>query len=112
MAKTKQKAKNAGPYVQRLLEDEYVHDQLMNAATRLREAYGRASRKKGKAADDKLLYNQVREAAGSLRNAAKAIQRKPPPRRRGRKALIVAGVAGAAAAAAAGKAAKGGRQQR
>ncbi|HET8672132.1 MAG TPA: hypothetical protein VFL87_00735 [Thermoleophilaceae bacterium] len=110
MAKTK--AKSAAPYVQRLLEDEYVHDQLMNAAERLRDAYGRVSSKKAKAADDKRFYNQVREAAGSLRNAANAIQRKPPPRRRGRKVLIVTGVAGAAAAAtvAASKAAKGGQE--
>jgi hypothetical protein len=111
MAKTKKKAKSAAPYVQRLVEDEYVHDQLMNAAARLREAYDRASSKKAKAADDKRFYNHVREAAGSLRNAANAIQRKPPPRKRGRKVLIVAGAAGAAAAAAAAsKAAKGGQQ--
>jgi hypothetical protein len=110
MAKTKQKAKSAAPYVQRMLEDEYVHDQLINAAARLRDAYGRVSSKRSKAADDKRVYAHVREAAGSLRNAVTAVQRKPPPRKRGRKALIAAGVAGAGAAAIAASKSKGGAQ--
>ena len=68
MAKSKQ-AKSAAPYVQRLLEDEYVQQQLRTAAARLREAYGRASRKRGKAAEDKKLYDNLRDAVTSTRRS-------------------------------------------
>jgi chemotaxis response regulator CheB len=97
--KTADLTRGAAPYVRRLLEDEYVHDQLSDAATRLRKAYRRAERKKkgAKAAEDKKLYAHVRGAAGSLRGAALALQRKPPPKqskRRGRKLVLVATLAG------------------
>jgi hypothetical protein len=96
--KTADLTRGAAPYVRRLLEDERVHDQLSDAATRLRKAYRRAERKKkgAKAAEDKKLYAHVRGAAGSLRGAALALQRKPPPKpkRRGRKVVRVATLAG------------------
>ena len=96
--KTADLPRSAAPYVRRLLEDEHVHDQLSDAATRLRKAYRRAERKKkgAKAAEDKKLYAHVRGAAGSLRGAALALQRKPPPKpkRRGRKVVLVAALAG------------------
>ncbi len=92
-------AKSAVPYLQRLVEDEYVQAQLRDAVARLREAYERAYRKRGKAADDKKLYGSLRQAAGSIRNATTALQRrKPEPKRHGRKLVAVAlaggGVAG------------------
>ena len=102
MAKTKtaKLTRDAGPYVRRLLEDERVHDQLSDAAARLRKAYRRAERKKkgAKAAEDKKLYAHVRRAAASLRGAAMALQRKPPPKpkRRGRKVVLVGTLAGGA----------------
>jgi hypothetical protein len=96
--KTADLTRSAAPYVRRLLEDEHVHDQLNDAATRLRKAYRRAERKKkgAKAAEDKKLYAHVRAAAGSLRGAALALQRKPPPKpkRRGRKIMLAATVTG------------------
>jgi hypothetical protein len=95
--KTARLTRDAGPYVRRLLEDEYIHDQLSDAAARLRKAYDRAERKKkgAKAAEDKKLYAHVRGAAGSLRSAALALQRKPPePKRRGRKVLVVGSLVG------------------
>jgi hypothetical protein len=96
MAKSKQ-AKSAVPYVQQLVEDEYVQQQLRTAAARLREAYGRASRKRGKAAEDKKFYDNLRDAVTSTRRAALALQRRQPePKRRGRKLLLVAVAGGGA----------------
>ena len=93
MAKTAQRKDEAALYMRRLLEDERVHDQLADAAARVREAYQRIERTKkgGKAAEDKKLYENVREAAGSLRGAVIALRQPPPkPKRTGRKVLIVA----------------------
>ena len=90
MAKTS-KAKSALPYLQRLLEDEFVQEQLRNAALGLRGAYGRARTKRSQATDDKVLYRNLRKAATSVRNTASALRHpEPPPKRRLRK---VAGVA-------------------
>ena len=99
MAKTKtdRLKTNAAPVLRRLVEDEYVHEQITEAAARLHKAYRRADRKNGaKAAEDKKLYAHVRAAAGSLRRAALALQPKPPPKRRGRKLMALGVVAGGA----------------
>jgi hypothetical protein len=93
-------ASRAAPYLQRLVENEYVQDNLSDAFGSLRAAYGRASgRKAVDAADDKKLRRQVRDAAGSLREAAIALKtgRKKPKKKRGRLLLLL--VAGGAAAA-------------
>src|SRR5215467_11866921 len=97
-------AANATVYLQRLVEDDYVHEQITEAVSRLHKAYGRAQRKKAAdAAEDKKLYGHVRAAAGSIRRAVLAVQRKPPkPRRRGRK-LLVGAVVGAGVVVAARK---------
>jgi ferric-dicitrate binding protein FerR (iron transport regulator) len=103
MAKTKQ-AKSALPYARRLIEDQYVHEQLQNAAARLRQAYGRISRQRGKAAEDKKLYGNLREAATSIRKATLALQRRrPEPKRRGRKVLLVVLAGGGAAVILSGR---------
>ena len=84
MAKSK-KAKSAVPYARRLLEDEYVQEQLRNAAGGLRAAYERVRKERAQATEDKRLYGHVREAATSIRNAATALRRpKPQPRRKRR----------------------------
>jgi ferric-dicitrate binding protein FerR (iron transport regulator) len=96
MANPKQ-AKSAVPYLLQLAENQYVQEQLRNAVVRLRQAYTRASREGPNAAKDKKLYERIREAASSIRTAARAIEEPPPkPKRRGRKALLLAG-AGAGA---------------
>jgi hypothetical protein len=97
MAKSKQ-AKGAMPYVRRLAEDEYVQRHLRNATTRLGDAYGRVSRKRGRAVEDKKLYDQLREAATSARKGALALRGRPPepPKRKGRKLVLVAVAGGAA----------------
>jgi ferric-dicitrate binding protein FerR (iron transport regulator) len=98
MAKT-DKAKSALPYARRLLEDEYVQEQLRSAAVALRTAYGRARAERADATEDKRLYGHVREAAISLRKATTALQRpKPAPRkRRFRKAATLAFALGGSA---------------
>jgi len=103
MAKTKKQAKSAVPYVRRVLEDEYVHEQLRRASAGLRAAYGRVSSRRGEAAEDKKLYGHLREAATSARRAVLAVRRRPEPKRRGRKLLLVVVAGGGAAVALSGK---------
>jgi hypothetical protein len=95
---TTSKAKSALPYVQRLLEDKYVQDQLRDATVGVRSTYRRAVRRRGQATDDKKLYRSLRRAATSIRNATIALRRpEPPPKRRGRKMLVIALCAGGTA---------------
>ena len=96
----RKKGSSAITYARRLTEDDYVHGQLGQAADGLRKAYGRASRRKGKAAEDKKLYANLRQSATSIRRALLALQRKPPePKHRGRKLALVALAGGGAAVA-------------
>jgi hypothetical protein len=64
----------------RLMEDDYLHDQLSAGAARLQAAYkrGRALRAQ-QAVKDQKLYDHVREAAGALTEAARRITGKPKP---------------------------------
>jgi hypothetical protein len=97
MARSK-KRESAITYARRLADDDYVQAQLRNALAGLRGAYERASRQRGKAAEDKKLYGHLRESATSIRRAALALQRKrPEPKRRGRKLVLVALAGGGAA---------------
>jgi hypothetical protein len=90
MAKTKE-AKSAFLYVQRLLEDQYVQDELREAVAGLHTAYTRAAHKRADAAGDKKLYAGVRRAATSVRNAAIALRRpEPPPKHRVRNLIVIA----------------------
>jgi ferric-dicitrate binding protein FerR (iron transport regulator) len=94
----KQKAQSAVPYIQRLLDDEYVQHQLRSAASGLRAVYRRASRQGGQAVEDKRLYGNLRQAASSIRRATTALQRpKPQPKRRGRKIAAATLAAGGGA---------------
>ena len=97
MAKSKSRqARRAAPYLRRAIEDEYVQQQLRNAVTRMREAYGRVSRKQAAAAEDKKLYRNLREAAVSVRNAIGRIEEPPPPKHGLRNTLLAgATIAGA-----------------
>jgi hypothetical protein len=94
------KVANAGTYAQRLIENDYVQENLAQAAESLRAAYRRASKRRVEPTRDEKLRRQVREAARSLREAASALQsgRRKPKRRRGRRVVVLLG-AGAAAAA-------------
>jgi hypothetical protein len=87
------------PYFWRLLEDEYIQDQLGQAITGLRHSSRRAKGHSAREAiRDRRLRAQLRLAANSLTAAARALQQPPPPKRhRVRRALLLsaAGVAGA-----------------
>jgi hypothetical protein len=95
MAKAKKvkKAKKATPYLRRLVEDERVHGHMRDAAAGIQQAYGRVSRKGGRATEDQKLYDHVREAATSARRAVVAVRTPPEPTHRGRK-LVLIGLAG------------------
>jgi hypothetical protein len=85
-------------YVQRLLEDDYVQEQLREAAIGLRAAYGRVSRKRVAAAEDKKLYGNLQQATTSIRKALVALQRpKPKPQHRIRKVALAVVVVGGGA---------------
>ena len=94
------KMASAGTYAQRLIENEYVQENLAQAAESLRAAYRRASKRRVEPTRDEKLRRQVREAALSLREAASALQsgRRKPRKRRGRRVVVLIS-AGAAAAA-------------
>jgi hypothetical protein len=91
----------AGVYAQRLVDNEYVQDNLAHAAENLRAAVRRASKRRVEPTTDEKIRQQVRQAAQSLSEAASALKtgRTRPKRRRGRRVLVVL-VVGAGAAAA------------
>jgi hypothetical protein len=94
-------------YLERLLEDDYVQEQIGEAAGRLRDAYRRAAdRRAAEAVQDKKLYEQLRVAAASLVNAARGLRGKPPPKRRARRVLVPAVIAIALGAVIWGRSAK------
>jgi hypothetical protein len=67
--------------IERLIDDEYVHEQLTAGAQRLGAAYRRArTLRREEAVRDQTLYDHVRVAAGSLTEAARRVAGKPPPR--------------------------------
>jgi hypothetical protein len=92
-----QPTKSAASYAQRLFEDEYVQGQLRDAAIGMRTAYDRIRKKPERAAEDKKLYSNVRQAATSIRKAALALRRpepEPEPKHRLRTALVAIAVVG------------------
>jgi hypothetical protein len=117
MASKKKKAAKAGagaigaaqaarnnPYVQRLVEDEELRDNLRTAYDSAKNAYGRMSNGKGPAKallDDKKTQKELKEAAASLKDAADSLRggkKKKSGGGLGRKLLILAVGAGVALA--------------
>ena len=95
MAKISQ-AKAALPYIQRVVEDEYVQEQLRSAVSGARAAYLRARKQRGQVVEDKGLYRNLRQAATALQKATGALRPPPPePKHRGRKLAAVALAMGA-----------------
>ena len=94
-------AAKAGTYAQRLIDNEYVQENLAQAAESLRAAYRRASKRGVEPTRDEKLRGQVRQAAQSLSEAASALKtgRQRPKRRRGRRMLVILAVAGGGAVA-------------
>jgi hypothetical protein len=91
-------ASNAGTYARRLIENEYVQENLAHAAESLRAAYRRASKRRVEPTRDEKLRRQVRQAALSLNEAARTLKsgrRKAKQRRNRRTIVLVATAAGA-----------------
>jgi hypothetical protein len=70
------------PYVQRLIEDDDLREELRGAFESARKAYGRIDGKPGKALEDKKVQRDLKQAAESLKSAADSL-REPQKRKRG-----------------------------
>ena len=89
-------------YVQRLIDDQDLRENLRTAYESARKAYARMSNGKGPAKalmEDKKVQRELREAATSLRDAADTL-RAPTRRKRRRGRLLVIGIVGAGLAIA------------
>ena|SRR3712207_5514660 len=97
------KAARSNPYVQRLVEDDQLRENLRTAYESARKAYERMSNGKGPAKalmDDKKTQKELKEAATSLREAADSLRgakKKKKRRRGGRIVLLLVGVGAALA---------------
>jgi hypothetical protein len=93
------------PYVQRIVEDEDLRDNIWQAYDSARQAAGRLSNGKSPTKqifDDKKLQKELKNAAESLRDATVALREAPNRKKRGGglgKLLLVAVIGGAAALA-------------
>jgi DNA-binding transcriptional regulator PaaX len=88
-------------YVQRLVEDPELRENLRNAFESARKAYTRMSNGKGPVkavTEDKKVQRELKEAASSLRDAAEQLRGKKRKRRKGR--LLLVGLVGAGLALA------------
>ncbi len=85
------KAAKDNAYVQRLIEDEELRNNLRTAYDSARSAYDRMASGKGPQAalNDKKTQKQLREAATSLRDAADALRDAKTKKRRGRGLLFL-----------------------
>ena len=82
------KAARKNEYVQKLIEDEGLRDDLRSAYDSARKAYSRLNGKgPAKALDDKKVQKEFKEAASSLKSAAETL-RGPVKKRRKRKSLL------------------------
>ena len=78
-------AATATPYVQRLIQDEDLRDNLRVAFESGRNAFDRLSNGKGPGKallDDKKLHRDLKTAADSLRDASEALREGPKKRKR------------------------------
>ena len=70
-------------YVNRLLDDDVVREQIGDALVRGRSAYRRARAKRvAEAVKDKRLMDHLTGAVASLQAALRALTDQPPPKRR------------------------------
>jgi hypothetical protein len=78
-------------YVQRLIEDPELRENLRTAFESTRKAYGRMNGKGPvKALDDKKVQRELKQAADSLRTAADSLRAKPKRRKRRGRLLLIA----------------------
>ena len=111
MAKSKAKAAKAGstaavatvsPYLQRLIQDAELRNNLKTAYDSARVAYGRINNGKApaKLLDDRKLQKELQNAANALKEASDSLRRGPRRRKRwlGPGRLLFLGVVGTAVA--------------
>ena len=94
------KAIRSNQYVQRLVEDDELRDNLRSAFVSARKAYSRVNGKgPAKALDDKKVQRELKDAAANLKDAAESLRgKKKRKRRKGRLLLLALIGAGAALA--------------
>jgi tRNA A37 threonylcarbamoyltransferase TsaD len=87
-------------YVQRLIEDAELRENLRTAFDSARKAYGRMNGKgPARALDDKKVQKELKQAATSLRTAADSLRAKPKRKKRRGRLVLVLVVGGVAAVA-------------
>jgi hypothetical protein len=103
-AKARSAAEGASPYVQRVIEDAELRENVRVALENAKKAYARLTNGKPatKVLDDKKLHKEVKQAAESLRDAGQALREGPKKKkkRRGFGKLLILGLIGAGAAIA------------
>jgi hypothetical protein len=109
MAQAKKKAKKAAaqaranPYLRRVVEDEDLRDNIVQAYESARKAYARLSNGKSPSKqifDDKKLQKEIKNAASSGRDASVALRESPKKKRGGFGKVLLVGIAGAGVALA------------
>jgi hypothetical protein len=86
-------------YVQRLLEDAELRDNLRTAYEASKKAYGRMNGKGPvKALDDKKVQRDLKQAATSLKSAADALRAAPKKKKKRRGRLVLVALIGGAVA--------------
>ena len=77
----------SNPYVQRLIDDEDLRKNIVQAYESARDAYARLNNGKSPTKqifDDKKLQKHIKEAAGNVRDASVALHEAPKKQKRGR----------------------------
>jgi hypothetical protein len=95
------KAVRSNPYVQRVMQDPELRENLRSAFESARKAYTRMSNGKGPVkavTEDKKVQRELKDAASSLKDAADSLRGKKRKRRKGR--LLFVAVVGAGLALA------------
>jgi hypothetical protein len=94
------KAVRSNQYVQRLMDDPELRDNLRNAFVSTKNAYGRINGKgPAKALDDKKTQRELKDAAASLKEASNQLRGVKKKKKRKRKLFLLALVGAAAALA-------------
>ncbi len=81
--------------IEQLLENDYAQEQLRVGLKNLRAAYARASKRRVEPTRDERIRRQLRTAAGSITESAKAFRsgRQKPKPRWGRRLLLLGALA-------------------
>jgi hypothetical protein len=93
----------SNPYVQRLIDDEDLRQNIVQAYESARDAYGRLNSSKSPATkqifDDKKLQKHIRDTAGSVRDVSVSLREAPQKQKSGGLGrLLLFGVVGGAVA--------------